>query len=381
MAKRSRRRRKQAVNLPPHVIPGTAPGTLVADPSAPQPEITVFAYDDKNIEEETITDPDKLKSFLNKRSVVWVNIEGLGNVDSIRVIGETFGIHQLALEDVVSCHQRAKTEMYGENYFLISHMIELKEELITEQVSLFVGHGFVVTFQEGPLDCFETVRDRIRKDLGRIRKAGPDYLAYRLLDAVVDCYFPVLEQYGERLENLEDEILEKADRVTIGKVHDVKRELLVLRRAIWPLREAIGSLMRDSSGIFTNETLVYLRDCHDHAVQICDFIETSRELCSDLMDFYLSSASNRLGEGMKLLTIITTICAPPTVVAGIYGMNFNTEVSPFNMPELNWFLGYPFALCVMVFLCIVTGVVLQSQGWLNFTNVTKPGGNSGTSTK
>ncbi len=314
--------------------------------------------------DETINDLSGLNEKCNEWKVAWINIEGLGDAQVIGKIGELFGIHQLALEDVLSSHQRAKLEQYGENLFLISHMIDLQEELLNEQVSFFISNSLVVTFQDGPLDCFERVRERIRKGVGRIRTQGSDYLAYALLDAVIDCYFPVLEKYGERLEQLEDEIVEKPSRATIAKVHEVKRGLLVMRRAIWPLRDAISMLLKESSLIFKTETLVFLRDCHDHAVQICDLIETFRELGSDMMDVYLSSASNRLGEGMKLLTIITTICAPPTVVAGIYGMNFKTEVSPYNMPELGWYFGYPFALGVMLFLVAITTFVLWTQGWM-----------------
>ncbi|MDZ4832952.1 MAG: magnesium/cobalt transporter CorA [Candidatus Melainabacteria bacterium] len=364
MSKGKRRQKKHRET--PRTEPGSSPGSLVLDPSAPPPVVTLIAYSDNTIEEKTITDPAQLPGYLNKTwPVVWVNVDGLGSIETISAIGETFKIHSLALEDVITSHQRSKLEMYGDNYFLISHMMELGEEdLITEQVSIFIGRGFVVTFQDGPLDCFERVRERIRKHLGKIRTVGSDYLAYALLDSVIDCYYPVLETYGERLEILEDEIIEKCNRATIRKVHNIKRELLVMRRAIWPLRDAISNLMRDSSDLFTPDTMIFMRDCHDHAVQICDFIETFRELGSDLMDVYLSSASNKLGESMRLLTIITTICAPPTVVAGIYGMNFNTERSPFNMPELNWFYGYPFALALMTVLVIWVVVLLRSQGWL-----------------
>jgi magnesium transporter len=363
MAKGKRRLRKPTIEAP-RIVPGAAPGTLVLDPNAPQPVVTLIAYSDKDIEEKTISDPSKLPGYLNNAwPVVWVNVEGLGNLDTLSAIGEIFKIHPLALEDVVTNHQRAKLEMYGDNYFLISHMMELKEELITEQVSIFIGHGFVVTFQDGPLDCFERVRDRIRKAVGKIRFVGSDYLAYSLLDSVIDCYYPVLENYGERLEVLEDEIIEKCNRKTIRRVHNIKRELLIMRRSIWPLRDAISNLLRDSSDIFTPDTMIFMRDCHDHAVQICDFIETFRELGSDMMDVYLSSSSNKLGEGMKLLTIITTICAPPTLVAGIYGMNFNAQKSPFNMPELDWYFGYPFALALMLVMAVLTTIVLWSQGW------------------
>ncbi len=200
--------------------------------------------------------------------------------------------------------------------------------------------------------------------MGKIRASGSDYLAYRLLDGIIDGYFPVLEEFGEKLEGLEDEILEKPSRATVAQVHEVKRDFLALRRTIWPLREAISTLLRDNSNLFAKDTLIFLRDCHDHTVQIADLIESYREIGSDLMDVYLSSLSNRLSEVMKVLTIITTLCAPPTLVAGIYGMNFRTEVSPFNMPELNWYYGYPWALLLMFVLGGGTIWLVAAKGWL-----------------
>ncbi|MBX3076952.1 magnesium/cobalt transporter CorA [Candidatus Obscuribacterales bacterium] len=368
----TRSRRRRAITTP-KIIPGTSPGTLVADPKRGQPVVSLIAYSETKVTEEASIELEKIKPFLKKNNVVWVNVEGLGDAETIRQIGDMFGIHQLALEDVMTGHQRAKLEQYGDNYFLIAHMLELREFLLTEQICTYIGHGFIVTFQDGPLDCFEKVRERIRKKAGRIRSNGADYLAYALLDSIIDCYFPVLEKYGERLEDIEDEIIERCDRSTISKVHEVKRDLLTMRRAIWPLREAISSLLRDPSKLFAPETLIFMRDCADHTVQISDFIETFRELGADLMDVYLSNVSNRLGENMKLLTIITTICAPPTVVAAIYGMNFNPDVSKWNMPELNWEFGYPFALSLMVVLTILTSFILWSQGWrVNSENARRP---------
>lgn len=358
----ARSRRRRAVTTPT-IIPGTSPGTLVADPKRGQPVVSLIAYNKDKVIEEAKIEVQKIKPFLKQNNVVWVNVEGLGDAETVRQIGEMFGIHQLALEDVLTGHQRAKLEQYGDNYFLISHMIELREYLMTEQVCIYMGQGFVVTFQDGPLDCFERVRERIRRKAGRICISGSDYLGYALLDSIIDCYFPVLEKYGEKLEDIEDEIIERCERSTISKVHEVKRDLLTMRRAIWPLREAISNLLRDPSELFTPETLIFLRDCADHTIQISDFIETFRELGADLMDVYLSNVSNRLGENMKLLTIITTVCAPPTVVAAIYGMNFNPDVSKWNMPELNWEYGYPFALALMVALTLVTSFVLWRQGW------------------
>lgn len=365
MAKRNRRRRKQGYRDWATIHPGLPPGTLVAEPDAAETDITVFAYDETNIVEQTVTDTSKLAALHGKWDVIWINIEGLGNVEVIGKIGKIFGIHELALEDSVTANQRAKVEMFGDSYFLIAHMVESKQGLLgIEQVSMFISHGVVITFQEGPIDSFEPVRDRLRKNQGKIRGSGADYLAYRLLDVIIDGYFPVLEEFGEKLEGLEDEILEKPNRATVAQVHETKRDFLALRRTIWPLRDAISTLLRDSSSVFDRDTLIFLRDCHDHTIQIADLIENYREIGSDLMDVYLSSLSNRLSEVMKVLTVITTLCAPPTLVAGIYGMNFKTDVSPFNMPELSWYFGYPFALVVMLILAVGTIWLVNSKGWL-----------------
>lgn len=366
MARRNRKRKRQSYTDEfPAIHPGMPPGTLVAEPDATETDITVFAYDENNILEQNVTDTATLGTLHGKWEVVWINVEGLVNVDLIGKIGKIFNIHELALEDVLTPNQRAKTETYGDSYFVIAHMIESKNGLGIEQVSMFMTHGIVITFQDGPIDSFEPVRERLRKNLGKIRSSGADYLAYRLLDGVIDGYFPVLEEFGEKLEVLEDEILEKPSRATVAQVHEIKRDFLRLRRTIWPLREAISTLLRDNSNLFSRETLIFLRDCHDHTVQVADLIENYREIGSDLMDVYLSSISNRLSEVMKVLTIITTLCAPPTLVAGIYGMNFRTEVSPFNMPELHWYFGYPWALTLMVVFALGTIWLVRKKGLLD----------------
>ncbi|MBI3300790.1 MAG: magnesium/cobalt transporter CorA, partial [Deltaproteobacteria bacterium] len=294
--------------------------------------------------EQEIRDPQRVRDFLDRWPVTWVDVEGLGDVETIRTLGEIFGLHRLALEDVINVHQRAKVEQYGEHHFIVTRMVRLGEHLETEQLSLFLGKNFVLTFQEGhPGDCLDLIRERIRQKRGRIRDAGLDYLAYALLDAVVDCYFPILEEYGERLETLEDEILTRPHNGAVARIHEIKRNLLTLRRAIWPQRETFNTLLREEMPLVTDETRLYLRDCYDHTTQIIDLIETYRELGSDLIDVYLSSVSNRTNEIMRVLTVIATIFIPLTFLVGVYGMNFNPASSPWNMPELNWYWGYPFS--------------------------------------
>ena len=343
---------------------GAVPGTLIVDPEAPRPIIRVMAYGPEELREEQITDIRSLEALLHKWPVLWVNVDGLGDTNVISQLGEIFGLHRLALEDVINVHQRPKVEQYDECLFLVARMLFLSENLETEQVSMFVGKGFVLTFQEQVRDCFDPVRDRIRKSLGRIRRAPVDYLGYALLDAIVDSYFPILEHYGERLEALEEEIITSPAEKTISRIHQNKRDLLTLRRTLWPLRDAINSLLRDETTFFTNETRIYLRDCYDHTIQIIDMLESYRETASGLLDVHLSSLSNRMNDVMRVLTVIATIFMPLSFLAGIYGMNFNSEISPWNMPELNWRWGYPFALGLM--LAVFTGLIFyfREKRWL-----------------
>ena len=243
-------------------------------------------------------------------------------------------------------------------------MVGIADRLETEQLSLFLGQNYVLTFQERPGDSFDPVRDRIRRAGGWVRSAGPDYLAYALIDALIDNYFPVLEQYGERLETLEDEVITRPGPGLVAQIHEIKRDLLTLRRAIWPLRETVNSLVRDPIPLIRDETRIYLRDCYDHTVQIIDLLENYRDIASGLMEVYLSSVSNRLNEIMKILTMFTAFFIPLSLITGIYGMNFNGAISPLNMPELNWYLGYPYALGLMAVVAIGMLMYFRKKKWL-----------------
>jgi magnesium transporter len=351
--------------------PGTPPGTLVADPSAPKPVISVIAYGSDGCVEQTIQDVAALRECLDRWPVTWINVDGLGDVQTIARLADILDLHRLAVEDTVNTHQRAKVEHYRNHLFMVVHMATYNSSLETEQLSLFLGRNFVVTFQEGrPGDPFNAVRERIRHAVGLVRQSGADHLAYCLIDAAIDGYFPVLETTGERLEELEDEILTCPTSGTSSRVHQIKRNLMTLRRTIWPLREAMNSLLRDPSPLITDDTRLYLRDCYDHTVRVIDFIETYRELGSDLMDLYLSSISQRMTEVMKVLTIIATIFIPLTFISSIYGMNFQTDRSPWNMPELKWYLGYPFALSLMAVMAFGMVSYFRRKGWLGSS--TKP---------
>lgn len=345
--------------------PGTPPGTITIDPLAPVPTIRIQAYGRESYVERQIAKVDDLRDMLGKWPVLWVNVDGLGDLHTLQKLAEIFDLHPLAMEDAVNVHQRAKVDVFGSRTFLVTQMLRMVDSLELEQISIFVGPNFLISFQEKPgWDCLEQVRERIRKCVTRIRDAGPGYLAYSLLDAVVDHYFPILEVYGEKLELLEDEIILQPDRRAIAEVHNIKRELLGIRRAIWPQREALNILVRDEVPNFDAETRIYLRDVYDHAVRIIDLVETYREICSDLMDLYLSSVSNRMNEVMRVLTVISTLFIPLTFIAGVYGMNFDPETSPWNMPELRWYLGYPLCILLMVFVSIGQMIFFWRRGWI-----------------
>jgi magnesium transporter len=324
-----------------------------------------MAFGPEGFIEQTIDDPASIRELLTRWPVTWINVEGLGDVDTIARLAEILGLHRLAVEDAVNTHQRAKVEVYREHLFIVSHMATFDGQLDTEQLSLFLGRNYVVTLQHGrPGDPFNMVRDRIRNAGGQMRELGADYLAYALLDAVIDGYFPVLETIGERLEGMEDEILTHPSGRIASCVHQTKRDLMTLRRATWPLREALNSLLREPNPLIHEETRLYLRDCYDHAVRIIDFVETYRELGSDLMDLYLSSINQRMTEVMKVLTIIATIFIPLTFISSIYGMNFDVSRSPWNMPELVWYFGYPFALGMMGIVAVGMLFYFRRKGWI-----------------
>ena len=365
---RSPHRKKRKIHHPRRrTPPGTVPGTLIVDPHAPQPIIRVVAYGPHKMVEEELHDVDAVRTFLAQWPVTWVHVEGLGNAEIIAQLGQMFGLHRLALEDVVNVHQRPKIEEYPDYLFSVARTVRRVgggEALAMEQFSLFLGLNFVLTFDERPGDCFDPVRERLRRQHGRIREAGADYLAYALLDTIVDCYFPLLEQYGEQLEDLEETIIAQPSHSVVATIHALKRDLLSLRRAIWPQRETFNTLLRDETPLLTDETRLHLRDCYDHTVQLIDLIETYRELGSDLMDIYLSSVSNRTNETMQVLTVIATIFIPLTFITGVYGMNFAPEMSPWNMPELSWYWGYPLVLALMAVVAAGQLFFFWRKGWL-----------------
>ncbi|MBD2251730.1 magnesium/cobalt transporter CorA [Nostoc parmelioides] len=348
--------------------PGTIPGTIIIDADAPPPEIDLIDYNQIDFTHQRVATPEECVPYLDTESVTWVDVQGLGNQEILERLGQVFELPPLVLEDVVNVSERPKTEDYDDQLLFIARMVVPKEResgFYSEQVSLVLGKHYLLSIQEEPEhDCFEGVRMRIEKAKGTIRRQGADYLAYALLDAIIDGFFPVLERYGEELEDLEEEVIVSPTRQTLQKIYHVRRELLQLRRAIWPQRDAINSLIRDRSQLISPEVQIYLRDCYDHAVQVMDMVETYRELASGLMDVYLSAVGNKMNEVMKLLTVVSSIFIPLTFVAGIYGMNFNTEKSPYNMPELNWYWGYPLCLGAMGAIAFALLFLFWKRGWL-----------------
>jgi magnesium transporter len=345
--------------------PGTAPGTLrPAEQRIENVRVAVMDYGPDRLEEKTITRAEELFPYRDSPTVTWINVEGLHDVSLLEAIGRHFGFHPLALEDVLNCGQRPKIEDYGNYHFLIMKSLLHSDALETEQISFFLGGNYVITLQEVPGDSFDAVRERIRRGKGVIRRMGSDYLTYALIDALVDEFFPVLEKYGEQIEALEAALLLRPSPDTIQEIHRVKRELLLVRRAAFPERDVIGAMQREESDVIRPETQVFLRDCYDHTIQVIDMLETYRELASGMLDVYLSSVSNRMNEIMKVLTIISTIFIPLNFIAGIYGMNFNPEASPLNMPELNWYFGYPFALSMMAAVAVLLVIYFWKKRWL-----------------
>ncbi|MEK9660927.1 MAG: magnesium/cobalt transporter CorA, partial [Alphaproteobacteria bacterium] len=335
-------------------------------------ETGVTAWDAATLDEiAELRDASADSSNGDVESNIWLNVDGLADIATIRRIGEIFDIHPLALEDVVNLNQRAKVDAYDAHLFIATRMPvhnasmsnDSKGSPETEQLSLCVGRDFVVTFQEIPGDVFDPVRKRLHTASGQMRCRGTDYFAYALIDAAIDAYFPVLEHYGEYVENLENDVLENPHHKHAERIHDLKRDLLTLRRAIWPQREMLAALAREDTPFIADTTRVYLRDAYDHSIQLMDMLETYREIASGLVDIQLTSVSNRMNEIMKVLTVIATIFIPLTFIVGVYGMNFDPSKSPYNMPEIEWRYGY---IAVWVVMLVIAGGLAAwfwSKGW------------------
>jgi magnesium transporter len=327
--------------------PGTQPGTLAAHAEAGDApvRITSFLYDAGRCEERDVPAAELPSLSTPESGVLWINVEGLSDPAAVRVIGERFGFHTLALEDVLNVPQRPKVEWYDEHLLVV--LREIRHPEPAEQVSFFLGDRVVVSFQERPGDCFDPVRDRLRLGKGRIRSEGADFLLYALCDLVLDAFFPTLEKLGDEVEEMEEQVLVSPVPETFLAIRRMKRELLEVRHAVWPARDALNLLLIEENALIRPGTKVFFRDCYDHTIQLMDMVETFREMASGLVDEYMSAVSNRMNEIMKVLTVMATIFIPLTFIVGVYGMNFDTKASPYNMPELTWAYGYPALLLLM----------------------------------
>jgi magnesium transporter len=342
---------------------GLPPGTLVhiGEKKVEKTRITVMDYDERTFQEKEVAVVEECFEFKETSTVTWINVEGLHDVEIIEKLGNRFGLHPLIQEDILNTAERPKMEDYEDHIFLLLKVFVLgnrnHDEKI-QQVSLVLGSNFVISFQEKESGVFDPVRDRIRKDKGRLRKLGPDYLAYALIDSIVDGYFGFLERLSEEIEFLEDELITDPKREILQKIHSLKREMIFIRKSVWPLREVVNGLERLETPLIKETTDVFLRDVYDHTIQVIDSVETLRDVLSGMLETYLSSVSNRMNEVMKVLTIIATIFIPLTFIAGIYGMNFKF------MPELEWRGGYFVIIGVMVAVAVVMLIFFRKKKWL-----------------
>ena len=346
-----------------------SPGTLIhiGEERTEKVKISIIDYSEDSFKERQGVKVEECFPFKDTPTVTWINVDGIHQVNIIEKLGKQFDIHPLVLEDIVNTSQRPKMEDFEKYIFIALKMLyydERDNEIKSEQVSLILGPNFVISFQEREGDVFDSIRERIRNAKGRIRKMASDYLAYSLMDAIVDNYFVILERIGEKIEGMEEELVGNPTPRTLQAIHKLKGDTIFLRKSVWPLREVISGLERNESLLIKNTTDIFLRDLYDHTIQVIDSIESSRDMVSSMVDIYLSSISNKMNEVMKVLTIIATIFIPITFVAGIYGMNFNPEISRWNMPELNWRFGYLFACGVMFLIALTMLLYFRRKKWL-----------------
>jgi len=342
---------------------GMPPGSLVftGEQKLAQPTLSLIKYSETSCEVIDSLRAEDISSSIKTDGIAWINIEGIHDTALVEKIGTTFHLHPLLLEDILNPQQRPKLDEYDEVVFIIAKMLFMdkkQDKIIDEQVSFVLGKNFLLTFQESkPGDAFDLVRERIINNKGKIRKEKSDYLCYRLLDAIVDNYFEVLEKVGDRLEDIELAIIQNPEKSSIQKTHELKRELIYLRKITWPLREVINNFHRGEHSLINQTTKIYMRDLYDHTIQVIDTIETYRDWLSGLEDLYLSSLSNKMNEVMKILTMIATLFIPLTFIVGLYGMNFRF------MPELEWRWGYGFVWVIMISLTIFMIFYFKKKKW------------------
>jgi magnesium transporter len=342
---------------------GLPPGSLIhiGEKKAESVRIRILDYDENQFQEKEAKTIEECFPFKDKPTTTWINIDGLHQVDIIEKIGKKFDFHPLLLEDILNTEQRPKIEDFETHIYIVLKMLyydEKTNEITSEQISIIFGHNFVISFQEKEGDIFDPIRERIRTGKGRIRKMGADYLAYSLMDGIVDSYFIILEKLGENIEVVEETMITDPKPETLRGIHSLKRKMISLRKSVWPLREVLSALERSDSSLIREPTRIYLKDVYDHTIQVIDTVETYRDVLSGMLDVYLSSISNKMNEIMKVLTIIATIFIPLTFIAGVYGMNFEF------MPELGWRWGYPAIWVVMISVGISMLVYFRKKKWI-----------------
>ena len=342
---------------------GLSPGTLVhiGDKKIGEVKMSIMNYDQGQLSEKELTSIEDAFPYKDTPPVTWINVDGLHDVDIIDRIGRHFGIHPLTLEDIVNTGHRPKAEDFEDYEYIVLKMLTYDEDhnhITAEQVSIILGPHYLISFQEAEGDVFNFVRERIRKAKGRIRKSGCDYLAYALIDAIVDHYFLVLEKMGEKIELLEVDLLTDTQSESLQSIHHLKREMIFFRKQVWPIREILSSLMKEEASLIQETTQIFIRDLYDHTIQVMDTIESFRDVLSGLQDLYLSTVSNRMNEVMKVLTIMATIFIPLTFIAGIYGMNFEF------MPELKWRWAYPVLWILLIAIFVFMIFWFKRKKWL-----------------
>jgi magnesium transporter len=342
---------------------GLSPGTLIhiGERKIEDVKITLVDYDQDHLEEKVVHQVEECFPFINTDAATWLQVHGLHQVEVIKTLGERFGIHALVLEDILNTEQRPKLEDFEQYIFIVLKIVNFvhgRNEIAADQLSIILGSNFLISFHERENGIFQSVRERIRSGKGRLRNNGVDYLAFALLDSVVDHYFVILDTLQERIEDLEERLIVDSDEHSIQDIHELRREVILLRKSVWPLRELISAMQRQETPLITDFTDVYLRDLYDHVMQVIDTVEVFRELLASLLEIYLTSISNRMNAVMKVLTMIATIFIPLTFIAGIYGMNFEF------MPELHWRWAYPLVWGVMLVLGAVMLIYFKRKKWL-----------------
>ena len=349
------RKRSEKAGLPPGAL------VYVGEDRTAAVGIAIIDYDADHVEHRAVTEPDDCLPYLDRPTVTWVNVDGIHNAQVVEMLGERFDLHPLVLEDIMSTSQRAKAEDYEGYIYVVTRMLtynEEKHEVDAEQVSLILGKNSVLSFQERPGDVFDALRERIRSGKGRVRQMGADFLLYALLDAIVDGYFAVLEKLGDRIDDLEEMLRSDAQPEILREIHALKKDMIFMRKAVWPLRETIGYLQREEGSLISPATDIFLRDVHDHTIRVIETIESLRDLAGGMVDTYLSTVSNRMNEVMKVLTVIATLFIPLTFIVGVYGMNFA------YLPEKDWRWGYPAVWAVMIAVVLVMLGYFRRRKWI-----------------